>query len=210
MRLVPSAVIPIATIIVSPAYSTPSIITTGKLLAVEAAFGQGLDLGGGGPDEVAADAGLRHAEAVACEIDNLFIITSAHATDHAAEHGTGHGIGRLKPGVGLQRDLAATVGVPHPGTCDRHLLPSQGGYAPLMAVPGVRPLGLALVASPAQSGHLVLQETRGDQQTQFRGQRLQGILHQDQEFVSIQGELDSPAGCLGLGPDVSAQFACGS
>ena len=40
---------------------------------------------------------------------------------------------------------------------------SQGGRTALVAVPGVGPVGLTLMAWPAQSGHLVLQEARDDQ-----------------------------------------------
>ena len=177
-------------------------------MPVEPAFGQRLDLGGGGPDEVAADARFRHAEALTCHVDNLFIITSAHATDHAAEHGSGHGVGGLESRVGLQRDLAAAVGPPHAGTVDRQLLPGQGRDAPLVAIPRVRAVGLVLVPRPAQPGHLVLQEARGDQQAQLDGQTLQGVLHQGQQLVPIQGELDLAAGVLVLGSTLGRLSAC--
>jgi len=146
--------------------------------AVETAFRQGLDLRRGGPDEVAADARFLDSEAVPGEVDNVCIIPSAHATDHAAKDGLGHGLGGLQSGVGLQRDLAAPVGAPHAGTGDGDLLAGQGRRTPLVAVPGVGPVGLTLMAWPAQPGHLVLQETRGDQDAQFERQALQGVLHQ--------------------------------
>jgi hypothetical protein len=165
--------------------------------AVETAFSQGLNLCGGGPDEIAADARFLDSEAIPYKFDNVFIITSAHATDDAAEHGLGHGLGGLQSGVGLQRDLAATVGAAHAGPRDGDLLASQGGRTPLVAVPGVGPVGLTLRAPPAQPGHLVLQEARGDQHAQFERQALQGILHQAEQFIAIQGELDLAAG----GPD---------
>src|SRR5262249_21092578 len=112
--------------------------------AAESAFSQGLDLRRGGPDEVAADARFLDSEAVPCEVDNIFIITSAHAADHAAKHGLGHGLGGLQPGVGLQRDLAAPVGAAHAGPRDGDLLASQGGRTPLVAVPRVGAVGLTL------------------------------------------------------------------
>jgi len=83
-----------------------------------------------------------------------------------------------------------------------------------MAIPRVNALGLALLASPAQPGHFVLQEAGGDQQAQPNGQRLQRILNQGQEFFPIQRQLDLPTCCLGLGPTIlptplweSARFA---
>ena len=135
--------------------------------AVEAAFSQGLDLRGRGPDEVAADARFRDSEAVPCEIDNVGIITSAHAPGHSAKHGLGHGVGGLQSGVGLQRDLAAAVGASHAGTCDGHLLAGQGRRTLSVTVARVGAVGLTLMATPAQPGHLVLQEARGDQHAQF-------------------------------------------
>ncbi len=146
--------------------------------AVETAFNQGLDLRRGGPDEVAADAGFFDSEDVRCEVDSVCIITSAHATGHSAKHGLGHGLGGLQSGVGLQRNLAATVGTSHAGTRDGELLTGQGRRTPLVAVPRVGPVGLTLIAPPAQPGHLVLQETGGDQHAQFERQALQGVLHQ--------------------------------
>jgi hypothetical protein len=60
------------------------------------------------------------------------------------------------------------------------------------------------MAPPAQPGHLVLQETRGDQHAQFERQALQGILHEAEQLIAIQGELDlaagGPDGDRGLGP----------
>ena len=56
--------------------------------------------------------------------------------------------------------------------------------------------GLTLRAPPAQPGHLVLQETGGDQHAQFERQALQGVLHQAEQLIAIQGELDLAAGCL--------------
>ena len=116
--------------------------------AVETAFSQGPDLRRGGPDEVAADAGFLDSVAVRCEVDNVCIITSAHAPGHAAKHGLGHSLGGLQSGVGLQRDLAAPVGAPHAGTGDGDLLASQGGRTPLVAVPRVGPVGLTLIRGP--------------------------------------------------------------
>jgi hypothetical protein len=50
------------------------------------------------------------------------------------------------------------------------------------------------VASPAQPGHLVLQEARGDQHAQLERQALQGVLHEAEQLIAIQGELDLAAG----------------
>jgi hypothetical protein len=50
------------------------------------------------------------------------------------------------------------------------------------------------MAPPAQPGHLVLQEAGGDQHPQFERQALQGILHQAEQLIAIQGELDHAAG----------------
>jgi hypothetical protein len=58
-------------------------------------------------------------------------------------------------------------------------------------------VGLTLRAWPAQPGHLVLQEAGGDQRAQLERQALQGILHQAEQLIAIQGELDLAAG----GPD---------
>jgi hypothetical protein len=55
-------------------------------------------------------------------------------------------------------------------------------------------VGLTLRAPPAQAGHLVLQEAGGDQHAQLARQALQGILHEAEQLVSIQGELDLAAG----------------
>jgi hypothetical protein len=55
-------------------------------------------------------------------------------------------------------------------------------------------MGLTLRAWPAQPGHLVLQEARGDQHPQFERQALQGVLHEAEQLVAIQGELDHAAG----------------
>jgi hypothetical protein len=53
------------------------------------------------------------------------------------------------------------------------------------------------MAPPAQPGHLVLQEAGGDQHAQLERQALQGVLHQAEQLVEIQGKLDLAAG----GPD---------
>jgi hypothetical protein len=69
-------------------------------------------------------------------------------------------------------------------------------------------VGLTLRAWPAQLGHLVLQEAGGDQDAQFERQALQGVLHQVEQLLAIQGERDLAAegpggdsrlGRLGLG-----------
>jgi hypothetical protein len=57
-------------------------------------------------------------------------------------------------------------------------------------------VGLTLRAWPAQPGHLVLQEARGDQHAQLERQALQGIVHEAEQLLAIQGELDLAAGCL--------------
>ena len=84
-----------------------------------------------------------------------------------------------------------------------------------MAVAGVGPVGLTLMAPPAQPGHLVLQETGGDQHAQFERQALQGVLHEAEQLLAIQGELDHAAGGhdgdrglrrLGLVRDVSLRI----
>jgi hypothetical protein len=55
-------------------------------------------------------------------------------------------------------------------------------------------VGLTLRAPPAQPGHLVLQEAGGDQHAQFERQVLQGVLHEAEQLVAIQGELELAAG----------------
>jgi hypothetical protein len=55
-------------------------------------------------------------------------------------------------------------------------------------------VGLTLRAPPAQPGHLILQEARGDQHAQLEHQALQGVLHQAEQLIAIQGELDLAAG----------------
>ena len=74
--------------------------------------------------------------------------------------------------------------------------------------------GLTLMARPAQPGHLVLQEARGDQHAQLERQALQGVLHQLEERIAIQGELDhaagaslGTAGCVGSGLWEPCRFA---
>jgi hypothetical protein len=51
------------------------------------------------------------------------------------------------------------------------------------------------MARPAQPGHLVLQEAGDDQHPQLERQALQGILHQVEQLIAIQGELDLAVGC---------------
>ena len=55
-------------------------------------------------------------------------------------------------------------------------------------------MGLTLIAPPAQPGHLVLQETGDDQHPQLERQALKGALHQFEQLIAIQGELDLAAG----------------
>jgi hypothetical protein len=105
--------IPAATLIVSPAYSAPSVVISGKCMSSKTALGQALDSRRRGPDEGAADARFLETEAVPCEVDNVGIATCAHAPGHAAKNGLGHGIGGLESGVVLQRNLAAAVGASH-------------------------------------------------------------------------------------------------
>jgi hypothetical protein len=50
------------------------------------------------------------------------------------------------------------------------------------------------MAWPAQPGHLVLQETGDDQHPQLERQALKGVLHQVEQLIEIQGELDFAAG----------------
>jgi hypothetical protein len=69
-----------------------------------------------------------------------------------------------------------------------------------MAVPGVHAVGLTLVATPTESGHLVLQEAGGDQESHLDGQGFQRVLHQSEQFVPIQGQLDLSQGFSRLGP----------
>jgi hypothetical protein len=57
-------------------------------------------------------------------------------------------------------------------------------------------VGLTLGAWLAQPGHLVLQEPGDDQHAWFERQALQGIFHQAEQLIAIQGELDLAAGCL--------------
>src|SRR5262249_62010382 len=73
-------------------------------------------------------------------------------------------------------------------------LASQGRRPPLVAIPGVGPVGLTLIAPPAQPGHLVLQETGDDQHPQPERQALKGVLHQVEQLIAIQGELELAAG----------------
>ena len=169
----------------------------GDALAVEAPLGQGLHAGGRGPDELPADARLRHAEAVASHVDDLLVVAGAHAADHAAEHSLGHRFAGLEASVGLQGDLAAAVGPPHPGPVDRQLLAGERRDAPLAAVSGVRAVGPAFVPPAAEPRDLVLQDRGGDQQAQLDGQALQGVLHEGEQLVPIQRQLDLAAG---IGP----------
>src|SRR5262249_62212766 len=78
-------------------------------------------------------------------------------------------------------------------------LPGEGPHAPLATIPRVRAARLVLVPRPAQTCPLVLQDVRSDQQTQFDGQTLQGVLHQGQQLVPIEGELHLLVGVLSLG-----------
>ena len=71
-----------------------------------------------------------------------------------------------------------------------------------MAVPRVGAVGPPLVASPAQPRHLVLQEAGGDQQPQLDGQCLQRVLHQGEQLVPAQGQLDLTAGFGPSGPTI--------
>jgi hypothetical protein len=50
------------------------------------------------------------------------------------------------------------------------------------------------MARPAQPGHLVLQETGDDQHPQLERQALKGVLHQVEQLIAIQGDLDREAG----------------
>jgi hypothetical protein len=105
----------------------------------------------------------RSASPVAGRVDDALVVAGAHAPDHAPEYGLGHGIAGLEARVGLQRDLAATVGSPDSGAFDRQLLACQGRDAPLVTIPSVTSLGLALVSRAAEARDLVLQEGRGDE-----------------------------------------------
>src|SRR5262249_7209423 len=58
---------------------------------------------------------------------------------------------------------------------------------------------LVLVPRSAEPRYLVLQDVGSDQQTDLDSQALQRVLHQGQQLVPIQGELDLPAGVLVLG-----------
>ena len=129
-------------------------MTTGKCVAVEPAFGQGLHFGGGGPDELAADARLLATPKPSrAEVDDLLIIPSAHATDHAAEHGLGHGVGGLESGVGLQRRPRRRRRSAAPGDGRSAIFwPARVADAPLVAVPGVGAVGLTLVARGRTAG----------------------------------------------------------
>jgi hypothetical protein len=61
----------------------------------------------------------------------------------------------------------------------------------------VDPVGLTLIAWPAQPGHLVLQETGDDKHPQFERHALQGVLHEAEQLLAIRGELDLAAGGAG-------------
>jgi hypothetical protein len=91
------------------------------------------------------------------------------------------------------------IGPPHPRAVDRQLLPAKGHDARLAARPRVRAVGLVLIPRTAQPGHLVLQKTRSDEQTQLDGQTLQGVLHQAGQLVPIQGKPHLSVGLVPLG-----------
>jgi hypothetical protein len=74
------------------------------------------------------------------------------------------------------------------------LLADEGRNAPLVTVPVVSTLGLALVSSATQARDFVLREGGGDEQAQLNGQSLQGVLHQGEQLVAIQRQLDLSAG----------------
>src|SRR5262249_53561379 len=100
------------------------------------------------------------------------------------------------------RDLSTAVGPPHSRSVNRQFLPGEGHHTPLAPIPRVRAARLMLVPRPAQTRHLVLQDVRSDQQTQFDGQTLQGVLHQGQQLVPIEGELHLSVGVRPLGSTV--------
>jgi hypothetical protein len=50
------------------------------------------------------------------------------------------------------------------------------------------------MAPPAQPGHLVPQEAGGDQHVQLERQALQGVLHQAEQLIAIQGEMHLAGG----------------
>jgi hypothetical protein len=106
--------------------------------------------------------------------------------------------GGLEARVGLQRHFTPAVGVPNAGTLDGDLLAGEGGHASPAAVARVAAARLPLVAGAAEARDLVLQEAGGDQQAKLQGQVLQGVLHQLQEFVAIQGQLDVTIAGAGL------------
>jgi hypothetical protein len=88
--------------------------------------------------------------------------------------------------------------MPHPGTLDGDLLAGEGGHAALVAVARVGTVWLPLISRATEASDLVLQEAGGDQQAQLQRQALEGVLHQLQEFLAIQGQLDLTVAGAGL------------
>jgi hypothetical protein len=70
------------------------------------------------------------------------------------------------------------------------LLARERRHALLVAVTGMLARDLTLVPRSTEPGHFVLQDGRGDEQTQRDGQTVQRILHHSEQFIPIQRELD--------------------
>jgi hypothetical protein len=77
---------------------------------------------------------------------------------------------------------------------DGDLLAGQYRRTALMALPRVGSGGRTRMAPPTQPGHLILQENGAEQHAQFEHQALHSVLHQSEQLIAIQGELDLPAG----------------
>ena len=166
----------------------------GEVLGDEFPLGQRLDVGRRGSYESSTDTRPSHAETFAGCIDDLLIIAGAHTADHAAKRCLRHGIVGLEAGIGLKWHFAAAISVPHARAFDGQLLAGKRRYAPLVAVSGVLPTGLSLVSLAAQPGDLVLENGGGNEHTKLNGQTVQGSLHDCEQFLPIQGELDFLAG----------------
>jgi hypothetical protein len=98
----------------------------------------------------------------------------------------------LQQGIAAQRGLAAAITVADAGSLEGELLSGQGDVAALMAVAGVRAVGLPLVAGAAELRDLILQELHGHEQAEFGRQPVQALVHGGEGLVTADRVL--PAG----------------
>ncbi len=167
---------------------------------VEPAFGQRFHIGGGGPDEVAADAGLRHAKAVAgARIDLTRRRSPACSRPRTIRRKTKRrdawrpatAAGRRSPAAAHPAHRCAAPG----GRSIAIFWPARVAYAP---AGGRTACGSAarppLVSRAAGACDLILQQARGDQQAQLQGQTPSWGVTASAPGVlfAIQGQVDLP------------------